>query len=141
MSLLSNFLKYKARYFEIEVNNKLYKEYFTTIAVCNARYYGGGYKVSPNSSLTDGKLEVILAFKTNKYNMVKMITSMKNALHLYYPQIKVIQTDKIIIKSPIKITCNIDGEKLTSNNFKINIIKNGLQIYYDQDLIDDILNK
>ena len=73
--------------------------------------------------------------------MVKMITSMKNALHLYYPQIKVIQTDKIIIKSPIKITCNIDGEKLTSNNFKINIIKNGLQIYYDQDLIDDILNK
>ena len=141
LSLLSNFLKYKARYFEIEVNNKLYKEYFTTIAVCNARYYGGGYKVSPNSSLTDGKLEVILAFKTNKYNMVKMITSMKNALHLYYPQIKVIQTDKIIIKSPIKITCNIDGEKLTSNNFKINIIKNGLQIYYDQDLIDDILNK
>ena len=103
MSLLVNFLRYKARYFEVDINDQYIRETFTTIAVCNARYYGGGYKVSPNSSLTDGILEVVLAYKTNKYGMARMINSMKDALHLYYPKIKVLQTDKLTIKSP-KIT-------------------------------------
>ena len=141
LSLLSNFIKYEPRSFEVDINNKTIKDYFTTIAVCNARYYGGGYKVSPNSSLTDGLLEVVLATKTNKYNMAKMITSMKNAFHLYYPQIKVIETDKLTIKSPKEISCNIDGEKLTSNKFEIEIIKDGIDIYYDQELIDEILKE
>lgn len=141
LSLLSNFIKYKPRYFEININGESISDYFTTIAVCNARYYGGGYKVSPNSSINDGKLEVILARQTNKYNMAKMITSMKDAMHLYYPEIKVIQTESITIKSTKEIDCNMDGEQLTDTTFKINLIKNGIKIYYDQELIDDILGE
>lgn len=141
MSLLVNFLRYKARYFEVDINDQYIRETFTTIAVCNARYYGGGYKVSPNSSLTDGILEVVLAYKTNKYGMARMINSMKDALHLYYPKIKVIQTDKLTIKSPKMVSCNIDGEELCASKFDISIIKSGIEVYYDQELIDLILEK
>ena len=140
-SMLANFIRYKPRYFEIEINNDLLKDYYTTIAVCNARYYGGGFKVSPNSSIDDGKLEVIFAKQTNKYNMAKMIGSMKDAMHLYYPQIKVVQTDKLIIRSNKEITCNIDGEQLTDKKFEINLINKGMQIYYDQELIDALLSE
>ncbi len=139
LGLMINFLRYKARNFEVLVNNKCINEYFTTIAVCNARYYGGGYKVSPNSSLDDGILEVVLAYKTNKYNMAKMISSMKDALHLYSPKIKVLQTDKVIIKSPKLVACNIDGEEMTAKEFNISIINKGIEVYYDQELIDLIL--
>lgn len=137
--LLVNFIKYKPRNFIVSINNKSYKDEYTTIVVCNARYYGGGYRVSPNSRLDDGLLEVLLVKKTTKYDMAKLIGSMKNAFHLNSPKVQLFQTKELTIKTDSKISSNIDGEELTDNTFKIKLIPNGIDIYYDQELIDDII--
>ena len=141
MGLLVNFLKYKPKNFIVSFNNKSYKDEYTTIVVCNARYYGGGYRVSPNSSLDDGLLEVLLVKKTTKYDMAKLISSMKNAFHLKSSKIELFQTDELVIKTDSEISSNIDGEELTSDTFKIKLIPKGINVYYDQDLIDDIIVK
>ena len=141
MGLLVNFLKYKPRNFIVSFNNKSYKDEYTTIVVCNARYYGGGYRVSPNSSLDDGLLEVLLVKKTTKYDMAKLISSMRNAFHLKSSKIELFQTDELVIKTDSEISSNIDGEELTSDIFKIKLIPKGINVYYDQDLIDDIIVK
>ena len=141
LGLISNFLKYKPKEFEVDINNKTIKDKYTTIAVCNARYYGGGYRVSPNSTLNDGKLEVILVKKTNKVNMARLITSMKEALHLNSPKVNVIEADKLTIKSKKEVGANIDGEKYLSDIFEIELIPKGVDIYYNQDMIDKILKK
>lgn len=137
--LLVNFIKYKPRNFIVSINNKSYKDEYTTIVVCNARYYGGGYRVSPNSRLDDGLLEVLLVKKTTKYDMAKLIGSMKNAFHLNSPKVQLFQTKELTIKTDSKISSNIDGEELTDNTFNIKLIPNGIDIYYDQELIDDII--
>ena len=46
-----------------------------------------------------------------------------------------------IIRSNKEITCNIDGEQLTDKKFEINLINKGMQIYYDQELIDALLSE
>lgn len=140
MGLLVNFIKYKPRNFLVSLNNKSYKDQYTTIVVCNARYYGGGYKVSPNSNLNDGLLEVLLVKKTNKYDMARLITSMKDALHLESSKVSLFQTKELTIKTDIPISSNVDGEELTSKEFNIKLIKDGIGIYYDQELIDDIIH-
>ena len=33
--------------------------------------------------------------------------------------------------------CNMDGEELTAKEFEIEVIPGGLEVYYDQDLIND----
>ena len=137
--LLVNFIKYKPRNFIVSINNKSYKDEYTTIVVCNARYYGGGYRVSPNSRLDDGLLEVLLVKKTTKYDMAKLIGSMKNAFHLNSPKVQLFQTKELTIKTDSKISSNIDGEELTDNTFNIKLIPNGIDVYYDQELIDDII--
>lgn len=137
--LLVNFIKYKPRNFIVSINNKSYKDEYTTFVVCNARYYGGGYRVSPNSRLDDGLLEVLLVKKTTKYDMAKLIGSMKNAFHLNSPKVQLFQTKELTIKTDSKISSNIDGEELTDNTFNIKLIPNGIDIYYDQELIDDII--
>ena len=126
---------------QVDINNDSTKGEFTTIAVCNARYYGGGYKISPHSSLTDGLLEVYLVTKTSKPKMAKVILSMKDGSHEKSPIVRRIQTDKLTITADKPISANIDGEELTSDNFNIEIIPEGIEIYYNQSLIDDILQK
>ena len=139
--ILVNFAKYKPRKFEVSFNHKTIRDEYTTVVVSNSRYYGGGYKVSPNSTLDDGLLELLLVKKATKYDMVKLITSMKDALHLESPKVNLYQTKEVTIKTDAPISSNIDGEELNSNIFKIKLIEKGIDVYYDQELIDAIISK
>lgn len=138
LALLYTFFKYKCRNLEVKVENKEINRYFTTIAICNGDYYGGGYNIGPSSNLNDGKFEVYLVPKLNKLSMIKLILSMKKGKHENSKRLEKITTDKILIKSPTKFTCNIDGEKLEGNEFDIELIPNGITIYYNEDLIQHL---
>ena len=52
-----------------------------------------------------------------------------------------IRTDKITIETKEEIVANVDGEKLPSDKFDLKIVKKGLSIYYDPDLINEILDE
>ncbi len=137
--ILYHFFKYKARELEIIVDGKTYSNYYTTVAVCNGKYYGGGYKVGTNSSLVDGKVDVYMVEKMAKINMARLILGMNEGKHEKSKKLKKVSTDKLIIKSPKEITCNMDGEELTAKEFEIEVIPGGLEVYYDQDLINEFL--
>lgn len=136
VALLKTFLKYKCRNFEIKIDDKKFKDYYTTIAVCNGIYYGNGYKISPTSNPTNGLLDVYIVDKVSKPRMAKLIMKMKDGNHLEEPEIHHYQASKITIKSPITITANIDGEDITAKEFNIEVKKDGIMLYYDKSLID-----
>lgn len=139
ISLLYNFLRYKPRTISTSINEEVLVDSYTTIVVCNGRYYGGGYKIGPESSLTDGILDVYLVKSLNKISMAKLILSMKDGSHEKSNKVKKIKTNKLTIKSETEIDSNIDGEKLSSKEFNIELIKEGIEVYYNQELIDKIL--
>lgn len=139
ISLIYNFFKYKCRNFKVTINNQDIEGNFTTIAVCNGAYYGSGYNIAPSSNLQDGYLDIYLAPKMNKLSMLKLILKMKKGKHEKSKRINYYKTDKIYLKSPQKIKCNIDGEELIDNEFDIYLIKDGIELYYNQKLIDYLI--
>ncbi len=141
LSLVYNFFKYKTRHFKVEIENEIVENDFTTIAICNGKYYGRGFNIGPSSDIQDGKLEVYLAPKLNKLSMIKLILKMKKGKHESSKHITKYKTDKLTITSKEKIKANIDGEELYDDTFNINLIKNGMTIYYNKELIDYLLTK
>ena len=135
LSILYTFFKYKSKNLTVKVNDEIINDDYTTIAICNGDFYGGGYYISPNSKLNDGVLEVLLVPITNKLSMIKLILSMKKGKHLNSNKIKILNTSKIEISSHRDITANIDGEDITSKKFDIELIKNGIDIYFNKDMI------
>ena len=135
LSILYTFFKYKSKHLNVKINDEIIEDDYTTIALCNGDFYGGGYYVSPNSKLNDGVLEVLLVPITNKLSMIKLILSMKKGKHLNSNKIKILNTSKIEISSHRDITANIDGEDITSKKFNIELIKNGIDIYFNKDMI------
>lgn len=138
IALVYNFFKYKCRNFEVKINEQEFVDNYTTIAICNGSFYGSGYHIAPSSNLKDGLLDVFLAPKLNKLSMIKLILKMKKGQHEDSKQLKYFKTNKITIKSPIKFKCNIDGEELYDKDFEIELIPDGLTLYYNQDMIDYI---
>ena len=123
---------------KVLVDGKEYESNYTTIAVCNARYYGGGYKIGTNAELDDGLADVYLINDLPKLKMASLILGMKKAKHETDPNVSLIRTNKLTIESPNEFECNIDGDKLKDNKFDIEVIPKGIEIYYDQHLIDEI---
>lgn len=140
ISLIYNFFKYKCRPLKIVIKGEILEDKFTTIAVCNGKYYGSGYNISPKASITDGLIDIYIAKKINKLSMLKLILEMKNGKHETSKQIIHYQAKKISIISPIKIKSNIDGEELISNKFDIEIIEKGLKLHYDEEMINKLIN-
>lgn len=95
--------------------------------------------IAPLSNLQDGLIDVYIAEKLNKFSMLNLILKLKKGNHESSKRIRKIMTDKLVIKSQEKIKCNIDGETLEDNVFKIELIKKGIKVYYNEELINNIL--
>ena len=138
MSLLVHFLKYKSKPVKVTYNNNTWESEMTTIAVCNGRYYGGGYRVGYHSSLDNGTVDLYMISKMKKVMMAKLITGMNKGLHENSIHTTKAKVKECRIEFNEEVSSNIDGEKLTSKTFDIKVIPKGITIYYDQDLIDEI---
>lgn len=108
---------------------------FTTVVAANARYYGGGYKISPDSVVDDGMMEVYLVDRLGKVNMARTILSMKNAGHLKNPALQMIRTEKCVISCGQEITANIDGEPLPGKQFELELIPHGIRVDLDRKFV------
>ena len=110
------------------------KDYMTIVAACG-RYYGGGYRVSPDSLLDDGIMEVYLVDKVSKIKMASMILSMKDGGHLKEPALRMIRTKKLEIITDHPIRANIDGEPIQSDHFQLEMIPKGIRVDFDPEFI------
>ena len=133
------FLTYKGRKLKIEVNDRTIEKDVTTVVVANSNYYGGGYKVAPNSIINDGQMEVYIVDKLNKIKMANIILSMKDAGHLNNPALEVINTDRLLISADKPFKANIDGEALLSDRFEIELVPNRFRIELNKEFIKEVI--
>ena len=135
ISVINSFLKYEPRHFVLKMNNEEIEGDFATVAVCNGGYYGSGYNISPNFKLNNGLIDVYAVEDDNKFNIMKMILSMKKGKHEKYKKVHKFQTNKLTLISNKEINSNIDGEELASKKFNIEV-KGKRKIYMNKELIN-----
>lgn len=135
VSVINSFLKYEPRHFILKINNEEIEGDFATVAVCNGGYYGSGYNISPNFKLNNGLIDVYAVEDDNKFNIMKMILSMKKGKHEKYKKVHKFQTNRLTIISNKEINSNIDGEEFESKKFNIEV-KGKIKIYINKELIN-----
>jgi len=140
-SIVYTFFSYKFKEIELNIYNTIRKDKFTVVAICNGRYYGGGYQIAPNASVTDNKLDIYMVDKIKKIEMPKFLMKVKNGVHEQSTKVHKAQSDCIVIQSENDIICNVDGETVIDNRFEIKLIKNGVTLFNDKNLVDMILRK
>ena len=143
-----HFLTYKPKSLSIEFREKYDGMYFhfretklfSTIAVCNGQYYGGGYNIAPNAQLDDNVFDVYLVDKMNRLKLASTILKMKNGKHENVDGVHKHFLSEITIRSNDAIKANIDGEVLESDEFNISL-ENNIKVYNNQDIIKKVLKK
>lgn len=137
-AIFGAFIKYKNREFKLTVNDEVIESKFSTIAVCNGSYYGGGFKIGYQSNLNDNAIDVYVVLDESKISMMKLLLKMKREKLENEKKMKAFSTQKVLIESNELIKCNMDGEELEAKVFDIELQKKKIKIYYNEDMIKSI---
>lgn len=140
VSILYTFIKYRFKEMECFLNNFSKKDKFTMLAVCNGRFYGGGFQIAPKAELSDGLFDVYFVSKLSKLKIPYLILKLLKCKHEGLPSVEKKQSNSVVVHSDEEIICNVDGEILIGKQFDIKIIENAVTLYNDKKLINEFMS-
>lgn len=138
-SIVYTFFKYKFKNIDVEIDGSNINGKCTILTVCNGGVYGGGYKIAPSASLTDGYFDVYFVDKIYKPFLPFIIRMLKMGTHESFRKVHKSKATKIKFKCRYDLVCNVDGEIMIDNKFNIRIFEKALLIYNDKKLIKKFL--
>lgn len=92
---------------QMDVDGRLYT--VTSAIVCNSKYYGGKFKLTPNSSLFDSELQVCLINAPNKLSLLRAIGTILIKTRKRRNYIKFVTAKEVNIQSTSGLF-QIDGD-------------------------------
>ena len=115
----------KQSVFKLSTNSYEFDSNAFNVSICNGQFFGGGWNISPKSSLQDGLLNIQI-FKVTKIKAMKLFFLAKKGLHLTDPDVILKKSDKIVLNSEQPI--EIDGDFFDYGPAEISVKKHSIQL-------------
>src|SRR5439155_23115972 len=83
-----------------------------SVAAANSKQFGGGMRLAPHASLTDGLLDVVIIEDMPRYRFLRLAPTVFTGRHLRYPEVDVVRAREVQISATDAFTLYADGEPL-----------------------------
>jgi len=83
-------------------------------AVANGLQYGGNFKIAPEASFFDNKLDVCWISKTSKFRILYNFIKVIKGKHIELKEVSFFKAKSVSISSLKEIDCQVDGEVFPS---------------------------
>lgn len=110
LALIKAALKLKNHHLFLKVNGRLLDLSTLLVSVGNGLSTGGGFLLTPEAKVDDGKFDVCIIKAVTLGRIPKILTKVLKASHQSLPEVEIIQTDKIEICSDKVVPIYYDGE-------------------------------
>ena len=131
-SLAVNFLfKGISSRWTVELDGEAVEGDYSLVAVCNGRYYGGGFMPVPEARMNDGVLNTLVVQKVSRVTFAKFVGPYAKGEYHKFPHLAHCSTPQVIrIRSQKEdiVTC-LDGECMTSNDVTIRLSDKKLNFF------------
>lgn len=122
LAVLKQVFFYKEIKLRIEYEDKSVEDKFLLCLVCNSVSMGGGFRVSPESKITDGLLNIVLCTRLGLLKRLRYLPVIEKGRHLKLQFIDHFKTSKLKITSSKNIYIQLDGELLSGKVFDITVM-------------------
>ena len=126
--IVKNLFRFKKRTIHFDLDGKKYDARAMNFVVANAKYFGSGLGISPESDSTDGLLEVIVIGDLNIFEYLYFVPQVRKCKKLSYHKIQYYSAKKISIETEVPMPIDMDGEfvgfspMVISLQHKINVV-------------------
>lgn len=122
---LINLKPYTIKYKMNEVQNS---SDYMLIAICNGKYYGGGFLPAPNAQLNDGFLDICHVKYLKRRVVFKCFPKLRDGTHDTLDAVTMDKTSRIHLQSKQELCLNLDGEISKTKDLLIEIIPAALKV-------------
>jgi diacylglycerol kinase (ATP) len=133
--IVKNLLRFKKRLIRFELDGKMVAARAMNFVVANAKYFGAGLGISPDSDATDGRLEVIVIGDLNIFEYLYFVPQVRKCRKLSFHKIQYYSAKTISIETEVPMPIDMDGEFVgftpmnISLHHKINmVVRNDLEV-------------
>lgn len=111
---------------------KTYEERMYFMLVMNGKSAGGFKKISPESEISDGLLDVILFREMPMIELVPLFVKVIQGQHVSHRNVLSFQTDKMRVESPADVPTDVDGEEGATLPLEFSVLHKKLCIFTEE---------
>ncbi len=115
---------FKPLEYQIELDSRKFVTEAMLIAVANGTSYGGGMKVCPDASLTDGFFDVMILEPVSKFEFLRVFPKVFKGTHITHPRVRIERARSVNISA--SAVAYADGERIGPLPIKAEIAPNSL---------------
>ena len=119
---------YQAIPLQIKIDGIEISEKIMLAAVANAQCYGGGMKIAPTASVTDGMLDVVLVKQLQKLAFLQAFPKVFRGTHLEHPGVRHCRATCIRLEPDVEHPLLIDGELTPCRWAEIQVVPAALEV-------------
>jgi diacylglycerol kinase (ATP) len=109
-AVLLALFSFRPRRFTITADGRRYEGRLMFAAVANAPVYGGGMRLSPDSLMDDGRMEICIVEAMGRLELLGNFPKIFRGTHLAHPKFRVLQSRRARIESREEAEFYADGE-------------------------------
>jgi diacylglycerol kinase (ATP) len=113
--------------YEVTVDDKKLKQNFMMLSVANGETYGGGMRICPNASNSDGIFDILLVHPVSKIVLLSIFPKVYAGKHIPHPKINIIQGRKVQISADAAAFA--DGEFVSNLPVTVENVQNALKTW------------
>ncbi len=96
--------------------------------VANVKNFGGGMKISPDSEITDGEVEVFILHEVSRPRLLRIFPTVYEGKHVVFDEVEIFKAKSVSIDNDgFPMTC--DGELIGPAPFSVQVHPQGLQVF------------
>lgn len=137
-SIIDTYFKFNPIHIKAELDYRAYNQDATILAICNGKYYGGGFQIAPNASYDDGLFDIYLVDKLSKLQIPGLILKLVKSKHEDDNRVHKFTSNSIKVHSDKPINCNLDGEIFTLTDMEFTVTDKKIPIYTANDKIKQL---
>lgn len=131
-NILSNLMKYKSLYSEINIDNNFVSAKMFSLNVGICKYSGNGMMQVPGAIHDDGLFDVTLIRNMSKIEVIRNIKNLYDGSFVKHKKVDVYRGRNIYVNGSKNIRLEVDGEYLGTSPFTFNITHKALKIIVKQ---------
>ena len=112
VSVVKTLRKFRPAGFHLSVDGIDHDLDAMLVVLGNGRMYGGGMKVCPNASLTDGKLEICVVEAMSTGAFLRAFPRVFRGTHVDHPKVRMLQGSRVELDADRDVKLYADGERI-----------------------------
>ena len=127
LATLLTLARFKPIPYELIIDDKHFKQDFMLLSVANGETYGGGMRICPDASNSDGVFDILLVHPVSKIVLLSIFPKVFTGRHVPHPKIDIIRGRKVQLSA--EATAFADGEFVSKLPIDVTNVKNALKTW------------